>query len=61
MRLGPFTFAEAGVMAWAVVPSLILLGLAVYAVVLLRRHVRAHERIADALEHERGGGASAPR
>ena len=61
MSLGPFGLAEVGVMAWAVAPSLILLGLVVYLAVLARRHVRAQERIADALERERGGGPSAPR
>ena len=59
MSLTPFTFSEVGIMSVAVVPSLVVLGLVVYLVVLARRLVRAQERIADALE--RGGGSSAPR
>lgn len=61
MRLGAFTFAELGLATWAVAQSLVILALAVYLVLLARRHVRAQERIADALERERGGGASTPR
>lgn len=55
------SFAEVGVLTWAVAQSLATLALIVYLVVLARRHVRAQERIADALERERGGGPSALR
>lgn len=61
MRIGPFGPSEAGLVVWAIVQSLAVLALIVYLVVLARRHVRAQERIADALERERGGGPSAPR
>jgi hypothetical protein len=61
MRFGAFTFAEAGFVAWAVAQSLVTIALVVYLVLLARRHVRAQERIADALERERGGGPSASR
>lgn len=61
MSLAPFTFSEVGIMSVAFVPSLVVLGLVVYLVVLARRLVRAQERIADALERERGGGGSALR
>ena len=54
MSLVPFTLSEVGVLTVAVVPSLVVLGLVVYLVVLARRLVRAQEWIADALE--RGGG-----
>ncbi len=59
MSLEPFTFSEIGVMSVAVVPSLVVLGLVVYLVVLARRLVRAQERIADALE--RGSGPNSLR
>lgn len=61
MRLETFSFAEAGVLTWALAQSLVTLALIVYLVVLARRHVRAQERIADALERERGGGTRASR
>lgn len=55
MRFDGFSFAEVGVLTWAVAQSLVTLALIVYLVLLARRHVRAQERIADALERERGG------
>ena len=61
MRIGAFTFTEVGFVAWAVAQSLVTIALVVYLVVLARRHVRAQERIADALERERGDGPRAPR
>ncbi|MFN2321664.1 MAG: hypothetical protein ABR510_01720 [Trueperaceae bacterium] len=61
MRIGAFTFGEAGILAWAVAQSLVTLALIVYLVLLARRHVRAQERIADALERDRSGGPSTPR
>jgi hypothetical protein len=61
MRFGAFTFTEVGFVAWAVAQSLVTIALVVYLVLLARRHVRAQERIADALERERGGGPTAPR
>ena len=61
MRIGAFTFTEVGLVAWAVVQSLVTIGLVVYLVALARRHVRAQERIADALERTRDDGTRAPR
>ena len=61
MRIGALTVSEVGVVAWAIVPSIAILALVVYLVLLARRHVHAQERIAAALERERGGGPGAPR
>ncbi len=61
MRFEAFSIAEVGVLTWAVVQSVATLALIVYLVLLARRHVRAQERIAEALERERGGGPSALR
>lgn len=61
MRFGAFTFTEVGLVAWAVAQSLVTIALVVYLVLLARRHVRAQERIADALERVRNGESSAPR
>ena len=56
MGIGPLSIAEAGIVTWAVAQTLATLALIVYLVLLARRHVRAQERIADALERARAAG-----
>ena len=52
MQSTPFTGAEIGVLVVAALPWLVGLAVVLLAVGLLRRAVRAQERIADALERQ---------